>query len=543
MPIKVLPQEVISRIAAGEVVERPASVVKELIENSLDAGATQVSVEIHGSGLKLIRVTDNGSGIPRDEVDLAFERYATSKISKLDDLQKISTLGFRGEALPSIAAVSQVELVTRTEEDDTGTLIVVEKGVVTKRESRSHHRGTSVVVRHLFRNFPARLKFLKSPATENGHIADTVYHYAMAFPEVKFRLLIEGREVLSTTGQGGLQDVISIVYGAELAEQMMEICEAHGSISIFGFISPPSLSRSSRNYMDVFVNRRWVHNKVVARAIEEAYYGWLMSDRYPVAILNLSAPAEELDINVHPAKAEIKFRNSQAVFSLVRQSIRKKLESVSVGKSLHIQSSPLRFSSAPDNIVPSVATLRVIGQLANTYIIAEGATGLFLIDQHAAHERVLFEKIMEKHSRHSVEMQGLLEPVYVELDPKRDQLVKAHGKLLEQFGIKLEPFGTRSYLLRAIPAIMKGAHPTEMLHNVVDSLANETGTQKPEEKLALSLACHSSVKAGDTLSIEEMTGLVRQLEQTTRPQTCPHGRPTMVHLSSRELEKEFGRLT
>lgn len=544
MPIKILPQEVITKIAAGEIVERPASVVKELIENSLDAGATEISVEVHGSGLKLIKVSDNGSGIPKGQTDLAFERYATSKINTLGDLHRIGTLGFRGEALPSIAAVSQVEMITRAEEDDTGTFVLVENGVILRKETRNRPRGTSLTVRHLFRNFPARLKFLKSAATENGHIADVVCHYAMAFPEVKFRLLLEGRQVLLTSGNGKLQDVLTVVYGTDFAEQMIDIKEKQGSLFISGFISPPYLNRSIRSHMDFFVNRRWVRNNILSRAAEEAYRGWLMSGRYPAVVLNLSLPLEELDVNVHPAKTEVRFRNSQAVFTSVRHSVQKRLETVLGAKTFYPRSgSPPRYFLTSQNNMPGIHALRVIGQLANTYIIAEDPDGLFLIDQHAAHERVLFERMLGQYSRKKVEIQGLLEPVCLELDPKQDQFVKAHGNLLEQFGIKLEPFGVRIYLLRAVPAVIKGASFTETVYSLIDSLAGETGAERLAERIALSIACHSAVKAGDSLSSEEMIELIRQLEGTSQPQTCPHGRPIMVHLSSRELEREFGRLS
>ncbi len=544
MLIKVLPQEIITKIAAGEIVERPASVVKELIENSLDAGATEISVEVHGSGLKLIKVSDNGSGIPKDQTDLAFERYATSKINTLGDLHRIGTLGFRGEALPSIAAVSQVEMITRAEEDDTGTFVLVENGVILRKETRNRPRGTSLIVRHLFRNFPARLKFLKSAATENGHIADVVCHYAMAFPEVKFRLLLEGRQVLLTSGNGKLQDVLTVVYGTDFAEQMIDIKEKQGSLFISGFISPPYLNRSIRSHMDFFVNRRWVRSNILSRAAEEAYRGWLMSGRYPAVVLNLSLPLEELDVNVHPAKTEVRFRNSQAVFTSVCHSVQKRLETVLEAKTFYPRSgSPPRYFLTSQNNMPGIHALRVIGQLANTYIIAEGPDGLFLIDQHAAHERVLFERMLGQYSQKKVEIQGLLEPVCLELDPKQDQFVKAHGNLLEQFGIKLEPFGVRIYLLRAVPAVIKGASFTEIVYSLIDSLAGETGAERLAERIALSIACHSAVKAGDSLSSEEMMELIRRLEGTSQPQTCPHGRPTMVHLSSRELEKEFGRLS
>lgn len=546
MPIKVLPQEVISKIAAGEVIERPASVVKELIENSLDAGATQIWIEAQGSGLKFIKVIDNGSGIPATNVETAFQRYATSKISKLDDLSKISTLGFRGEALPSIAAVAQVEMLTKAEDDDTGTLILVENGLMTRKGKQSRPRGTSVTVRYLFRNFPARLKFLKSTTTENGHIADVVSHYAMAFPEVKFHFVLEGRRVLSTNGTGNLRDVVAAIYGLDLAKQMIEIRESDEPLLIFGMISPPSIARSNRSYLDFFVNRRWIRNNVLARAVEEAYHGWLLLGKYPIAILNLNLPAQEIDVNVHPAKTEIRFRNNQLVFVAVQKSVRKGLETIiSVPK---IKTADMQFSPTPSLLpvsqcgILNTAVFRVIGQLSNTYIMAEGADGLFLIDQHAAHERVLFEKILGQNAQQKVEVQGLLEPVYIELDPKRDEILKIHSQTLEQFGIKLEPFGTRYYLLRAVPALMKKANLVEAVHNLLDSLSGETELKRSKDRIAISVACHSAVKAGEALSMEEMKELITQLEQTTQPQTCPHGRPTMLHFSSRQLEREFGRL-
>ncbi len=546
MPIKVLPREVISKIAAGEVIERPASVVKELIENSLDAGATQIWIEAQGGGLKFIKVADNGSGIPAADVEIAFKRYATSKVSKLDDLGKIGTLGFRGEALPSIAAVAQVEMLTKAEDDDIGTLILVENSHTIRREKQSRPRGTSVTVRYLFRDFPARLKFLRSITTENGHIADVVSHYAIAFPEVKFHFVLEGRQVLSTNGNGDLRDAIAAIYGIDLARQMIEIRESDEPLLIFGMISPPSIARSSRSYLDFFVNRRWIRSNILARAVEEAYHSWLIPGKYPISILNINLPAQEIDVNVHPAKTEVQFRNNQLVFTAVRKSVHKGLETVIPAPK--IKPADMQFNPPPtllpasQSSILNIAALRVIGQLSSTYIMAEGADGLILIDQHAAHERVLFEKILEQNAQQKVEVQGLLEPICIELDLKRDEILKIHSQTLEQFGIKLEPFGTRCYLLRALPALMKNTNLTEAIYNLLDSLSGETELKQLKDRVAISVACHSAIKAGEPLSIEEMRELIAQLEQTTQPQTCPHGRPTMLHLSSHQLEREFGRL-
>ena len=544
MPIKILAREVISKIAAGEVVERPASVVKELVENALDAGTTQIAVEAQGGGINLIRVTDNGSGIPAGDVELAFHRYATSKIDTLTDLEKISTLGFRGEALPSIAAAAEVEILTKADNDTAGTYLYIKNSSVIKHEKRSRPQGTTATVHHLFRNFPARLKFLKSATTENGHIANLLSQYALAFPEVKFNLVLDGRLTLKTPGNGSLLDVVAEVYGLEIAKQMLEIGGTDRILSVTGLVSPPSLARSSRGYLSFFVNRRWVRSSLLARAAEDAYHGLLMTGKHPIVILNVSLPPQEIDVNVHPTKTEVKFRNSQTVYTAIQKSI---------GKALAKTPPPKIKTGAPSFTPPpslwtikgaettSLPILRVVGQLASNYIMAEGPEGLYLIDQHAAHERVLFEKILAQRSQQKIEIQGLLEPVNIELSPKQEEGLKMKCELLGEFGFNLEPFGARSYLLRAVPAMMKEGNLVEAVRALLDSLAAEEEPSKREENIAQSVACHSAVKAGQSLTAEEMRELIKQLEQTNQHRTCPHGRPTMIHLSSRQLEKEFGR--
>ncbi|MBC8276000.1 MAG: DNA mismatch repair endonuclease MutL [Chloroflexi bacterium] len=544
MPIKILAREVVSKIAAGEVVERPASVVKELVENALDAGATQIAVEAQGGGVSLIRVTDNGSGIPATDVELAFHRYATSKIDALTDLEKISTLGFRGEALPSIATVAEVEILTKADGDAAGTYLYLKNGSVMKREKRSRPQGTTVTVHHLFRNFPARLKFLKSPTTENGHIANLLSQYALAFPEVKFNLVLDGRLILKTPGNGSLRDCVAEVYGLEVARQMLEIDGADQILSAAGLVSPSSLARSSRGYLSFFVNRRWVRSSLLARAAEDAYHGLLMTGKHPIVILNISLSPQEIDVNVHPTKTEVKFRNSQTAYVAVQKSIKKVL----------VKAPPPEIKTGTPSFTPppslwtvkgaettSLPILRVVGQLASNYIMAEGPEGLYLIDQHAAHERILFEKILSQRSQQKIEIQGLLEPVNIELSPKQEEVLKTKGELLGEFGFNLEPFGVRSYLLRAVPAMMKEGNLAEAVRTLLDSLAAEGEPSKREENIAQSLACHSAVKAGQSLNAEEIRELIKQLEQTNQPRTCPHGRPTMIHLSSHQLDKEFGR--
>ncbi|MFC1968821.1 DNA mismatch repair endonuclease MutL, partial [Chloroflexota bacterium] len=553
--------------AAGEVVERPASIVKELVENSLDAGATQITIEVQGGGVSLIRVADNGIGIPPAEVELAFHRHATSKISTPADLQGIATLGFRGEALPSITAVAQVDMLSCTEAELAGSYLGLRDGRVVEKRSQGCPPGTTVTVRNLFRHIPARLKFLKSPTTENNHVTNLVSQFGLAFPEVRFSLAIDGRALLHTPGNGNLRDTVSEVYGPDVAQAMLDVRsqEGRGEASraaawypqVMGLASPPSLGRASRSRLSLFVNRRWVQSRPLARAVEEAYGGLLMTGRHPTAVINVALAPQDIDVNVHPAKTEVRFRYEQAVFSSVYQAVRLALARLTPPILKPHPSSASELLARPPkekgqtelDLVPppteeapprSLPVLRVLGQLANVYIIAEGPDGLYLIDQHAAHERILFEKVLGQRARRSTEAQGLLEPVTIEVGAGQRELLEAKGESLAQFGFAIEPFGQRTYLVRTVPSILKGRDVAEVVGEVLDLLAGDASTDW-EEKTAISIACHSAVRAGQVLSPEEMRELVLQLEETHMPQTCPHGRPTMIHLSSGQLEKEFGR--
>ena len=557
MSIKVLESEVVAKIAAGEVIERPASVVKELIENSLDAGATQIAVEAQGGGVELIKVSDNGEGIPASELALAFHRYATSKIGNLDDLEKIYSLGFRGEALPSIAAVAEVEISTQTSSAPIGSYLHLRKGDVVGKESRARPQGTTVTVRRLFRYFPARLKFLKSVNTENSHIAHLVSQYALAFPEVKFSLVLDKRPSLRTTGNGDLREVVSEIYGSEIAQRMLKVEQKDGLAKVSGLTSPPSLARSNRNYLSFFVNRRWVRSPLLTRATEEAYRGLLMDGQHPMAVINISLPAQELDVNVHPAKAQIKFCHEQTVFSSVQKAIEEALARTPIASPKTVpfsvgsgqwQSPRMIMDNEPAFVVAQLPTmelpvLRVLGQLVNTYIIAEGPDGLYLIDQHAAHERILYDRILAQWAQKEVEVQGLLQPITIELSPREEETLRASKEFLAEFGFTIEPFGNRSYVIRAIPALMARANIIEIISVLLDNLASKESPNPWEEKIAQSLACHGAIRAGQQLSNEEMRELIKQLEQTKQPRSCPHGRPTMIHLSSHQLEKEFGRIS
>ncbi len=575
MPIRVLSPDVVAKIAAGEVVERPASVVKELVENCLDAGATDVSVEARAGGVAMIRVADNGSGIPAAEATLAFRRHATNKISGLRDLDNIRSFGFRGEALASVAAVAQVELLTQAASEETGIYLVMRDGIIAERVSRARATGTTITVRNLFSSVPARLKFLKSAPTENSHIGNVINQYALAFPEVKFGLFLESKLSLKTPGSGSLRDAVAVVHGTELAQAMLETgtpgdAEA-AALRVSGLISPPSISRANQTYISFFINRRWVRSRALNYAVEEAYKGLLMTGKHPVAVLNITVPFPEVDVNVHPTKMEVRFRDEHAVFAAVQKAVRQTLirqapvPQIEVKTSASAQEPPsgqiswesLSANAPPGNEsaakpmplkdgkpVPTVRNLpilRVLGQLSNAYVIAEGPEGLYLIDQHAAHERVLYEQLKAQKECQDVSGQGMLEPVTVELSAKQDEGFKEKGQALAGFGFTLEPFGERSYLVRGVPAVIKDKNIAETVTGVIDALAEGKAEAAWDEVIAVSLACHGAVKAGQTLNDEEMRGLIRLLETARSPRTCPHGRPTMLHLSSGKLEREFGR--
>ncbi len=563
MPIRILSPEVASKIAAGEVIERPASVVKELMENSIDAGASQIKVEVRQGGRRLIRVIDDGEGIAAEEVELAFARHSTSKLKDAEDLYRIATLGFRGEALPSIAAVSKVTMVTRAKEQEIGALLQIEGGKVIKRQKKGAPRGTVVSMEDLFFNTPARLKFLRKDSTEGGHISDLVTRYAMAYPNIRFSLLSEGRIVFRSTGSGSLYDVLIEVYGLETARQMLEIASLQGPVEgeaerpkISGYVGAPSLYRASGRYLTILINGRWVRDQLLGYAIKEAYHTLLPKGRHPIAVVRVDLPPQEVDINVHPAKAEVRFQRSGEVFAAVQKAVRHTLK----GAPIPIISTP-RWAPEPrppitrrpspgqmalevqrtEEIAPpkKIPPLRVLGQLGRTYIIAEGPEGMYLIDQHAAHERVLYERLLGERAKMAVSSQSLLEPLTLDLDPEEAAILEEKRETLRAWGFDLEPFGGQTYLLRAVPAILKGGDLSQAVREVIDEASRQAG--RWEEEFVISLACHGAVRAGQTMSDKEMRELVRQLEETTSPRTCPHGRPTMIHLSAEQLQKEFGR--
>ncbi|MDP6549057.1 MAG: DNA mismatch repair endonuclease MutL [Dehalococcoidia bacterium] len=573
MPIKVLPPELAIKIAAGEVVERPASVVKELLENSVDAGASQVIVEIRAGGVEQVRVTDDGQGITASEVELAFERHATSKLKTVDQLEAVSTLGFRGEALPSIAAVSRLTMTTRPHQAEAGRQVELHWGRQVRSGAQGCPPGTSVEVSDLFGNLPARRKFLKTNSTEASRVHELVARYALSFPAIRFQLIVDGRSTLATPGNGRARETLLTLYGAEVAEAMLEVTgeDPETGYLVEGFTSPPSLHRANRSYMTLFVNRRWVYSRMLSYALEEAYHGLLPDRRYPLAALNLSVSYDEVDVNSHPSKREVRFHREGKAFSTLQRAVRAALVTDSPVPQIYTPSgrpsgmAPVSpgsinrtgsfyprsafagqqqdHSAPPGAAVPrqDLPALKVVGQVKLTYIVAEGPEGMFLVDQHAAHERVLFDQIRRRASERSVQSQPLLEPVTVELTAGQAGVLKGNAGFLASYGFELESFGENAYLLRSVPSILTSQDPAQSLVNVLDMVAFEGLLRQQEDVLAASIACHSAIRAGKSLTEAEMGALLEQLEATDNPHTCPHGRPTMLHFSSYQMDREFGR--
>ena len=581
MPIKVLDPELASQIAAGEVVERPVSVVKELVENSLDAGATQITIEIKGGGVEQLRVVDNAEGIQSDQVELAFQRHATSKLQHQDQLNSIATLGFRGEAIPSIAAVSQISLTTRPHDNSSGYQIQYQWGQKVSEGSQGCSPGTSVTVSDLFANLPARRKFLKSNSAEASRIRELIDRYALVYPEVQFRLMVDGRTSVTTPGAGRPEEALLAVYGPEVAAGMLGVRDEdlETGYRVSGFVSAPRLNRANRTYMTFFINRRWIQNRMLSFAVEEAYHGLLPERRYPLAALNLILPYSEVDVNSHPAKREVRFHNESKVFSVLQRAVRAALIADSpvpeLGRSViggqqsgygGTAPSPGFFSSGLDRqrsgfsgpapstrpangestdlgFTPRQALpmLRVVGQVRLTYIVAEGPDGMYLVDQHAAHERVLFDGIVRKAADQSPEKQSLLAPVSLELTPSQLEVFQNNLAFLGSYGFEVESFGENSYLLRAVPSVMTSSDPAQSLLDILDLVAFEGLVRQHDDVLAASIACHSAIRAGKPLTEPEMRALLEQLEATDNPHTCPHGRPTLIHFSEYQMDREFGR--
>jgi DNA mismatch repair protein MutL len=561
MPITLLPPDVAAAIAAGEVIERPASVVKELVENALDAGATTIGVEVERGGLALIRVTDDGCGMTATELALAIQRHATSKLRTAADLHGVLTLGFRGEGLPSMAAAADLAIRSRPADGEIGAVLEVRDGVPLAPRSAGGPGGTSVAVRDLFARQPARLKFLRTAAAETAQIARIVTHLALAYPQVRFALSVDGRRTFETAGSGDLRDVAARAFGVSVASRLLELRGAGPGrdLLVGGLVSPPDVSRPSRSGIALFVNGRWIASRRLVYAVESAYETLLGSGRHPIAVVDLRLPPEELDVNVHPTKAEVRFRDERAVFAALQSAVRATVLAEAPVPQLAVleptfadaagdepRPLPLWEAQPGSEPVPSgaprpaVPLLRVIGQMGTTYIIAEGPDGMYLLDQHAAHERVLYERILEQRERRSPEVQGLLDPAVLELAPAQAAVFGAAGEELRALGFEIEPFGDGAAVVRALPAVLAGKDAGRAVAELLDALA-EPDAQPPAERAPMTLACHAAIRAGMSLSLDEMRELVRLLEGCRSPRTCPHGRPTMMHLSADALDREFRR--
>lgn len=594
--IHVLSASVASKIAAGEVVERPASVVRELVDNAIDSGARNVRVEIRGGGRDTIRVMDDGCGVSHDDLPRAFLRHATSKISTADDLWAVTTLGFRGEALYSIGAVSRVTFASRPRNSQAGYEIAVEGGEAAGQTVRGMPAGTVVTVRDLFYNLPARLKFLKSAPAESAHISALMQQYALAYPGIRFSVASEGRLTFQSPGTAELREAAACVYGAEVSRALLPVglepgeddplFPDEGHMEVYGYVTPPAQSRSNRGAMHFFINRRAVHSKMLQFAVEEAYHSLLMVGRHPISIINVLLDPSLVDVNVHPAKAEVKFRDERETFSAVQRAVRSALTAhvpppvygsrgsmgwdltpgnvdnaewpdqavapdptFSEGGQRDIWTAP-RSGVPEQSVAPlppppprTLPPLRVVGQVGGTYIIAEGPDGMFLIDQHAAHERVLYERLGGQMAAGEVPVQPLLQPITLELSARQRMEVEAVLPLMSELGFEFETFGDRTLLVRAVPAVYAESHRdlTRDILELIDTVIHGSIPEKWREEMAITLACHSAVRAGKALAIDEMRSLLEQLELCKYPRSCAHGRPTMLHLTQNQLEREFGR--
>jgi DNA mismatch repair protein MutL len=641
--IHVLPEHVANKIAAGEVVERPASVVKELLENALDAGAGRIRVQVEAGGKKLIQVTDDGCGMVRDDAMLAFERHATSKIKSAEDLLAVATLGFRGEALPSIASVGRLRLETRAPDEDAGTVIEINGGKLLKVEEAGLPVGTSVTVRDLFFNTPARRKFLKAESTELSHIASLVTHYALAHPEKHFELHSSTNALLVAPPVATHADRIYQIFGKDVLEQLVPVAattplervglpqpppwrrEADyqrpepGEARLRGFVSRPEVQKLNRNSIFVFVNARLIRDRVLQHALTEAYRNILPHTVFPVVLLFLELPTGEVDVNVHPSKTEVRFRQQQFVHDLVRDSVRAALVAarpvahftaeITAQPSASAALSPgarfsggapteagtaaaqdFRLSAPPQNQsfrfeagvsvdanaavpaavmppqavaasrngcagaiaagadareVPPISSLRPLGQVRDSFIVAVAGDGLWIIDQHVAHERVLFERVLKQRAANGVEGQRLLMPLVVELTPAQQAVFTELADELGRNGFEVEPFGSRTIAVKTAPAGVDAADVERLLHEVLDQCQREEQAMNLEAvrtRIAASIACHAAIKVNMPLEANKMEWLVRELARTECPMTCPHGRPVLLRYSFEEIQRAFKRI-
>lgn len=630
--INILDHQTIDKIAAGEVVERPSSVVKELVENAIDAGADAITVEIKEGGTSFIRVTDNGSGIEKSQVENAFLRHATSKITSADDLTSLVSLGFRGEALASIAAVAQVELITKTPEDLTGVRLLMEGGVVKEREEIGAPQGTTLLVRNLFYNTPPRKKFLKQPRTEGSYVADLMEHLAMSNPQVSFKFLLNGQTKFYTTGSGGLREIVYRIYGKEIADALTDFhCERDG-MSVTGLLGKPVINRANRSYEIFYINGRYIRSTLISKAVEEGYREYLMQHKFPFCILHFQVDTEKIDVNVHPSKMEVRIADGPAFYEEVRGAVEDALRgremipevSLSTEKEQREEAKkeereetrarqvapepfetnrilqnrilrqtveyrvaadepeempqaslkkpeemlkaavkePVEIPQAETETVPAGKPeqmelfdgrmlsekareqYEIIGQLFETYWLISYQDKLLIVDQHAAHEKVKYERLMRRFREKNIVSQSINPPVIVTLSNREKECYLQHREDFASLGFEIEAFGGNDYAVRGVPMDLYGYTEESFFYEILDELAAETVTGTPEgiRNRIATMACKAAVKGNMRISRQEMEALIDELLTLDNPYNCPHGRPTIVSMSKYEIEKKFKRI-
>lgn len=651
--IQVLDQVTIDKIAAGEVIERPASIVKELVENAIDAGASAITIEIEDGGISMIRITDNGSGIYREDIRNAFLRHSTSKISSVDDLTHLSSLGFRGEALSSIAAVAKVELITKTREETAGVRYVIEGGKEVSLQDTGAADGTIFVVRQLFYNVPARRKFLKTAMTEAGHVQDLLIRLALSHPEISFRFLNNRQEKLRTSGSGRLEEVIYSIYGRDVAANLLDFDYEQNGIHITGYLGKPLITRGNRNFEHFFVNGRYVKSSMISKAVEDAYKDFMMQHKFPFVVLHFAIDGEQVDVNVHPTKMELRFQKQQEVYLTVFEGIHRRLLEPELIPKVEVpdpekqkEQPPVARTPSPDlrlvrrdetpapkeepkdeeyfirkmrervlsyhnrsssaevsdpggifraeeqkkRIADTVretgnyqaekkeqnveadqtgdfeqfqqakqmdlfeekllkretkAEYRLIGQVFETYWLVQFQDNLYIIDQHAAHERVLYERTLRGMKNREFTSQYVSPPIILTLTMQEEEVLKEHMDRFRQIGFEIEPFGGKEYAVRAIPDNLFGIAKKELLIEMLDQLADGLNANMTpdliDEKIA-SMSCKAAVKGNNRLSAQEVDTLIGELLELDNPYHCPHGRPTIIAISRHELEKKFKRI-
>ncbi|MDY4742422.1 MAG: DNA mismatch repair endonuclease MutL [Lachnospira sp.] len=611
MSITLLDQNTINKIAAGEVIERPSSVVKELVENAIDAGATAVTVEIKEGGISFIRVTDNGSGICKDEIEIAFKRHATSKIKCVEDLMAVSSLGFRGEALASIAAVSQVELITKTADSLSGARYTIDGGNSGEITDIGAPEGTTFIVRNLFYNTPVRRKFLKTATTEGGYIGSLIEYLALSHPDISFRFISNNQNKLHTSGNMNLKDIIYNVYGRDITNNLYEVTGKSQDIEASGFIGKPVICRGNRTYENYYINGRYIKSSIITKAIEDAYKGFIMPHNYPFSAIHFKINPAVIDVNVHPTKMELRFSNNEYIYNFVYDTCLKVLKSkeliaeVSVPEPPNAVKEPINVIKEPEKVAEKPANsiklndyrhtaqrlpepfeikrsqqmvredkvkyeeerkaeapkqlnlfenklldessrnkYRIIGQLFETYWLIEFEDKFYIMDQHAAHEKILYEKTMERLHNKTMGTQMILPPIVLSLNMHEEEIYRNNADIFKSLGYEIEEFGGSEYKVTGIPAGLPKMDYKQLLIDVLDGLSEENANKDPDiitEKVA-SMSCKAAVKGNNRLSFSEAFELMDELMKAENPYNCPHGRPTLIMMSKYEIEKKFKRI-